>query len=62
MPFSEVACEIRLSDISTQNEGELALRVPHKFVIDNGIKGFLSTQDERKSHVVKSPESVQYGL
>ncbi len=37
----------------------LALRVPHKFVNDNGIKGFLSTQDEPKSYVVKSPESVQ---
>jgi hypothetical protein len=40
----------------------LALRVPHKFVNDNGINGFLSAQDEPKSYVVKSPESVQYSL
>ncbi len=40
----------------------LALRMPHKFVNDNGINGFLSTQHEPKSYVVKSPESAQYGL
>jgi predicted nucleic acid-binding protein len=40
----------------------LALRVPQKFVNDNGIDGFLFAQHETKSYVVKSPESVQYSL
>jgi hypothetical protein len=41
---------------------QLALRVPQKFVNDNGIDGFLFAQHETKSYVVKSPESVQYSL
>jgi hypothetical protein len=39
--------------------GYLALRVPHEFVNDNGIDGFLSAQPEPKSYVVKSSESAQ---
>ncbi len=61
MPSSSVAA-LTLFVLLFGANTTLALRVPHKFVNDNGINGFLSTQHEPKSYVVKSPESAQYGL